>query len=104
MRRGLRRKHTVERVVEEAYWDGFFACLENGSPTGALEYASTSGLYQYNGCRRIAYKAGYAYCEEVLAERAHRLSEGHRGLPFLFIKREVPGRVMADAYGEARVA
>lgn len=96
-----RRKRTVEYIVEDGYWEGFFACLCNGSPTAMLEYQSDSGWYQYNDCRRIAYKAGYEFCEQVLKERAERLADNR--LNWFTIDRKIPGRVMAEAYGAARL-
>lgn len=38
-----RRKRTVDRVIEECFWSGFWDGL-NARTTGGLEYASTSGV------------------------------------------------------------
>ncbi len=96
-----RFKRKVHYVVERGYWDGFFACLEGGG-LPPLEYGSDSGLYSLNEIRKIAEKAGYDFCEAVLAERWKRQTN-RRYLPQM-IDREIPGRVWADAYGAAGIA
>lgn len=99
-----KRRKTVDQVVEENYWRGFFRCLENGDDIDGLEYMSNSGFYQYNECRRIAFKAGHAYCQEVLREREERLSGERKGFKWFTVSREIPGKVYAEAYGAARIA
>lgn len=93
------RQKTVERVVEESYWNGFFACLARGSKIDPFEYSSTSGLYTYNECRKIAFAAGYEFCEQVLHERETATTPNWFG-----INRSIPGEVYAAAYGAARIA
>jgi hypothetical protein len=74
---------------------------------GGLEYGSTSGLYSYNGVRRIAEKAGYELAQKVLADHVERLAareRGERRRISLGFKYEVPASVVAECYGAARLA
>jgi hypothetical protein len=101
----LRRK-TVDRVIRECFWDGFQKGLCDGF-CGGLEYASTSGLYGYNGVRRTAERAGYETAQELIEaalERRQARARGERekfGPGFTY---RIPGEVVAACYAEARIA
>lgn len=101
----LKRK-TVDRVIRECYWEGFQSGLGDGL-SGGLEYGSTSGLYSYNGVRRIAEKAGHdaavALIDAALERRTARERGGRQHISMGF-RYEVPGEVVAACYAEARVA
>lgn len=100
------RKRTVDRVIKDAFWEGFQSGL-GGGVCGGLEYASTSGLYGYNGVRAIAERAGYELAERVLAEHVEYLvakESGERWNLRLGFRYEIPGKVIAECYGEARIA
>lgn len=107
----LRKRHDlskrkVDKVVEECFWEGFQSGLGDGI-CGGLEYASTSGLYSYNGVRRIAERAGYALAQQVLQEHVERIecrARGERERMSLGFRYKIPGSVWAECYGEARLA
>jgi hypothetical protein len=100
----LKRK-TVDRVIQECYWEGFQSGLGDGL-SGGLEYSSTSGLYSYNGVRRIAETAGYeaavGLIEAAIERRAARQRGGRQKISMGF-RYEVPGEVVAACYAEARI-
>lgn len=98
------RKRTVDKVIKDAFWEGFQGGLSEHS-TG-LEYSSTSGLYAYNGVRRIALHAGYELAAQLLSEHLERVTARERGerplaMPFEY---KIPGSVYAECYGEAQLA
>lgn len=95
----FRKKRVLEKVVTDAYWDGFFQYLGNGL-SGSLSFASDSGMTWANEARDIAYAAGWAYAEEVLRTREEK--KGQR-FGWFTVNRDVPGKVMAECYGAARI-
>ena len=100
----LRRK-TVDRVVRECFWNGFQSGLCDGL-CGGLEYASTSGLYSYNGVRRIAEKAGYETAQGLIEAAIERRGARESGERVRFgpgFKYAVPAEVAAACYAEARI-
>jgi hypothetical protein len=91
------RKRKVDWVVEDQYWAGFFACLGGRENTTGFGYASTSGLYYYNGVGAIAYRHGVQDCLKILHDRS---------TPPVFLpgKPDIPGYVYTEAYGAAQIA
>ena len=94
-------KRRVDWVIKKAHWEGFQDGLVD-SHTG-LEYASTSGLYQYNGIRKIAYEAGFALAQKLIEEAVERRQNPPRFHASLW-KYKIPGAIYAECYGEARIA
>ncbi len=68
-----KKQKTVNWIIRDNHWRGFQHGLTDSSRC-ALEYASRSGWYQYNGIRLIAYEAGYDLAQQVLTERDRRKS------------------------------
>lgn len=102
------KKKKVDKVVERHFWEGFQEGLSSYGGEGiALEYSSTSGLYDYNVVRHIAGRAGYALAQKVLAEHVARLDADARGGPRPRLGRpfkyEIPASVFAECYAEGRI-
>lgn len=92
-RRQLRR---VRQLVEENYWDGFFAYLGDGfGPSRGLVYTSRAPSW-WNAVADVAYEAGYLYAREAV-EKVGTRRIGTR------LSRDIPPRVWADAFGAARL-
>lgn len=90
------KRQRVNRVVNEWYWNGFFANLGIGiGPRKPLRFQG--GPRWLNEVAGIAYEAGWHYCTEVLDRHndkpRHRLGS--------HVNRDIPGAVYADAYGAA---
>lgn len=93
------RKRTVDKVIKECFWEGFQQGLGDGL-RGALEYASTSGLYSYNPIRSIALDAGYDEAQRLFKEHIVRLNTGRRWISMGY-EYKVPNEVYNKCYIEA---
>lgn len=97
-RRLNRRK--LEKVVTDGFWRGFCQGLGDGLK-GGLEYASTSGLYDYNAVRRIAENAGWTFAQQVFADYEDRKARKEAGRPRRLstgLKYDIPASVWAECY------
>ena len=89
------KRRRVQKIVRDAFWQGFLHGLGMRSTAG-LDFASNSGLYQYNDIRRIAEDAGYHLALTALDAHQQPQRRWVRGAPY-----EIPARVWADCYAAA---
>lgn len=102
----LRKKSSINKLIEECYWYGFQQGLGDGLCNG-LEYTEhplqlRMSLDRINEVRAIAEKAGYDHAQELLEAATKRRANGQDRFYGGF-KYEVPGAVYAECYGAARI-
>jgi hypothetical protein len=91
----------ADKVIKDAYWEGFQSGLGDGMD-GSLEYGEYPWS-SFNVVRQIAYSAGHAAAQGVLAAHVKRLANGKPRIPIGYTYR-IPGAVYAECYGEVQLA
>lgn len=95
----MRRRARVEKVMRDAFWEGFWDGLIGEDPVSALGYSSTSGFYDLNGVRRIAFRAGWDLAARVLGEHDKGMRRMRWELAY-----EIPASVWAECFALGEVS